>query len=60
MLEISGKDLIEQVHMKPGKQIGEVLGYLLDFVVEDSSRNQKNVLIGEAEQYLKRSTLRQD
>lgn len=53
MLAVSGKDLMEQIGMTPGKQIGEVLHYLLDLVVEEPSRNQKDVLIKEAEHYLK-------
>lgn len=52
MLAISGKDLIEEIGMRPGKQMGEVLHALLDFVVEDPARNQKDLLIKEAERYL--------
>ena len=54
-LEISGKDLIERLCMEPGKQIGEVLNYLLDLVVEDSSRNQKDFLLRQAGQYLEKA-----
>lgn len=53
MLAVSGKDLIEQIDMKPGRQIGEVLHHLLDLVIEEPSRNQKEVLIKEAKRYLK-------
>lgn len=52
-LAVSGKDLMEQTGMIPGKQIGEVLKYLLDYVVEEPSRNQKDILLKEAERYLK-------
>lgn len=52
-LAVSGKDLMEYTKMEPGKRIGEVLRYLLDFVVDDPSRNEKEVLLGEAERYLK-------
>lgn len=52
-LAVSGKDLMEQTGMIPGKQIGEVLKYLLDVVVEEPSRNQKDILLKEAERYLK-------
>ena len=44
---------MEQMGMTPGKKIGEVLKYLLDFVVDDPSRNQKEILLKEAERYLK-------
>lgn len=52
-LDVTGRDLMEQTGMTPGKQIGEILKYLLDFVVDDPSRNQKEILIKEAERYLK-------
>lgn len=53
MLAVSGRDLMEQVGMEPGKKVGEVLKYLLDFVVEDPSRNEREYLLEEAERYLK-------
>ena len=53
MLDVTGRDLMEQTGMAPGKKIGEVLKYLLDLVVDDPSRNQKEILLKEAERYLK-------
>lgn len=44
---------MEQAGMEPGKKIGEVLGYLLDLVVEDPSQNEKKNLIRKAQRYLK-------
>jgi len=52
-LAVSGRDLMEYANMEPGKKIGEVLGHLLDLVVDDPSRNVKEVLLKEAERYLK-------
>ena len=52
-LDVTGRDLMEQTGMAPGKKIGEVLKYLLDFVVDDPSQNQKEILLKEAERYLK-------
>ncbi|MCM1127617.1 MAG: CCA tRNA nucleotidyltransferase [Lachnospiraceae bacterium] len=52
-LAVSGRDLMEHAGMSPGKKIGEVLNYLLNFVIEDPSRNEKEILIREAERYLK-------
>ncbi len=52
-LAVSGRDLMEQAGMEPGKKIGEVLGYLLDLVVEDPSQNEKKNLIRKAQRYLK-------
>ena len=46
-LAVTGKDLIE-AGMKAGKELGEVLQRLLDFVVEDPSRNKKELLLKEA------------
>lgn len=46
-LAVTGKDLIE-AGMKPGKELGEVLQRLLDFVVEDPSGNQKELLLKKA------------
>lgn len=53
MLAVTGRDLMEQTGMAPGKKIGEVLKYLLDLVIDDPSRNQKEILLKEAERYLK-------
>lgn len=52
-LAVSGRDLIGQMGMEPGKKIGEVLAYLLDYVVEDPTRNEKEILIKEAQRHLK-------
>ena len=46
-LAVTGKDLID-AGMKPGKELGEVLKALLDYVVEDPSRNRKELLMEEA------------
>lgn len=46
-LAVTGKDLI-QTGMKPGKGLGETLNYLLNLVLEDPERNEKELLIREA------------
>lgn len=43
-LQVSGKDLLE-MGMKPGKEIGEALHYLLELVLEDPERNTKDYLL---------------
>lgn len=52
-LAVSGRDLMEHAGMSPGKKVGEVLNYLLNLVIEEPSRNEKEILIREAERYLK-------
>lgn len=42
-LAMTGKDLIE-LGMKPGKELGEVLNYLLEQVLEKPELNQKDIL----------------
>lgn len=42
-LAIGGKDLIE-MGMKPGKELGEMLAYLLDIVLEEPEKNTKESL----------------
>ena len=44
MLEISGKDLIEQ-GFEPGKNIGELLDRLLEKVITDPTLNTKEQLL---------------
>ncbi len=43
-LEVTGKDLIEQ-GMKPGKEIGDMLHYLLECVLEHPELNQRDTLL---------------
>ena len=46
-LKISGKDLIED-GMKPGKEMGEILAKLLELVLEEPQRNEREWLIGKS------------
>lgn len=43
-LEVTGRDLIGQ-GMKPGKEIGDMLNYLLECVLENPEQNQKDTLL---------------
>ena len=43
-LAVNGKDLIE-LGVSPGKQIGEVLGAMLDDVIDEPSHNTKEYLL---------------
>ena len=53
-LKISGSDLIE-LGMNPGPTIGIVLKELLELVLEDSDKNNREVLIDEAKKILQRT-----
>lgn len=46
-LAVNGKDLIA-MGMKPGKELGEVLSALLDQVLEDPARNDREYLLEQA------------
>lgn len=53
-LAVNGRDLICQAGMEPGKELGEVLNYLLDRVIEEPSRNNREYLLKAAKERLKR------
>lgn len=44
-LAINGNDLMKELHMKPGKQIGELLQKLFEEVDEDLEKNTKEYLL---------------
>ena len=44
-LAVSGKDLIEEAGMEPGRELGQALKKLLDIVIDDPSLNQKEILL---------------
>ncbi len=51
-LAVTGKDLIAD-GMEPGKEIGRVLGILLEHVLDDPSLNQKEILLKMKDKILK-------
>lgn len=44
-LKINGNDLIQELKLKPGKEIGRVLNTLLDMVINEQIQNDKNILL---------------
>ncbi|MDD6491784.1 MAG: CCA tRNA nucleotidyltransferase [Firmicutes bacterium] len=50
-LAVTGKDLIDGADMKPGPELGETLKKLLDIVIEDPSKNEKEILIKLAREF---------
>ncbi|MDE7287158.1 MAG: HD domain-containing protein, partial [Lachnospiraceae bacterium] len=51
MLTLTGKDLIKEIGMQPGPEIGDMLKRLLDFVIEDPSRNEREILLKAAKEF---------
>jgi len=56
-LDINGKDLMENFQLKPGKQIGEILRYLLDKVIEEPGLNKKLDLLRLAKDFIEKREL---
>lgn len=52
MLKISGKDLIDKLHMKPGPDMGKILHILLEKALIDPSINAEETLLAQAQQLL--------
>ena len=52
-LKINGNDLIKELGMKPGKEIGEILKYLLNKTLEDPKLNKRETLLELSKQYNK-------
>ncbi|QAA30386.1 CCA tRNA nucleotidyltransferase [Clostridium manihotivorum] len=50
-LAINGNDLINELGLKPGKHLGELLNYLLEKVLKDPSLNSREKLFELAKEY---------
>lgn len=51
-LAINGSDLIKELNIKPGKEVGEILNYLLDKVLDDATINTPESLVSLASKKL--------
>lgn len=51
-LKITGNDLINELHLKPGKEIGRILNTLLDAVITEQIPNNKEILLETANDML--------
>ena len=51
-LAVTGRDLITE-GIAPGREIGEILQYLLEIVLEDPEQNQKEKLLAKLQNYRK-------
>jgi len=47
-LDITGNDLIKELGIEPGKQLGKILEKLLDLVIEEPIKNKRETLVAEA------------
>lgn len=53
-LSIDGSDLINNLSIKPGKIIGDTLNHLFKLVLENPKLNNKEYLLKEAKEYIKK------
>lgn len=53
-LDITGKELMKELGIEPGKLIGNILAYLLDVVIEEPIKNKKEELLVLAKEYLEK------
>lgn len=44
-LNINGHDIMEALNIEPGKQVGDILKYLLEVVIDAPSKNNKKTLL---------------
>lgn len=49
-LAVTGRDLIDHADMKPGRELGEMLKQLLELVVEEPQRNNREYLLAVAKE----------
>ncbi len=52
-LKINGDDVMKILKIRPGKQVGEILGKLFNQIIEDKLKNEKETLIQEIEKLRK-------
>lgn len=50
-LDINGNIIMDELSLKPGPIIGEILNYLLEIVLDNPSYNHRDILIGNAKDY---------
>ena len=44
MLKVDGKDVMRAAHIEPSREVGEILGVLLEEVLDDSQKNELDYL----------------
>lgn len=53
-LAIDGSTLIKELSLSPGKVIGDILNYLLQLVLDNPALNNKDILLDNAKEYIKK------
>ncbi len=53
-LAVSGKELITEAGMKPGKELGEVLKKLLELVIDEPDMNNREILLAKAVEWIEK------
>ena len=56
-LKVTGEDIMNTFHLKPGKHIGDILNHLLEKVLENPELNNKNKLLDIAKDYIDNNNL---
>jgi tRNA nucleotidyltransferase (CCA-adding enzyme) len=51
-LNINGNDIMKELNLRPGKQVGFVLNKLLDMVIDEQIENEKSELLKASRQVL--------
>jgi poly(A) polymerase/tRNA nucleotidyltransferase (CCA-adding enzyme) len=51
-LKINGNDLMQEFSLKPGPVIGQILNYLLEIILDYPEKNQRSILLQEAQAFL--------
>lgn len=59
-LDIDGRKIMEELGVRPSKQLGDVLSYLLDKVIEEPSLNSEQTLLHLSREYLASTEERRD
>ncbi|MFQ6003665.1 MAG: CCA tRNA nucleotidyltransferase [Candidatus Zixiibacteriota bacterium] len=52
-LEVNGNDIMNKLNLSPSPLIGQILNHLLEMVLDDPDLNKKEILLKEAEFFLK-------
>jgi tRNA nucleotidyltransferase (CCA-adding enzyme) len=52
-LEVNGNDIMNEFNLQPSPLIGQILNHLLELVLDDPDLNKKEILLKEAELFLK-------
>jgi hypothetical protein len=52
-LEVNGNDIMNKFNLQPSPLVGQILNHLLELVLDDPDLNKKEILLKEAELFLK-------